>query len=303
MRIIVIGKGGQIDTALQAFGDVAPGVEIVRLGRPDIDLSKPETLQAPIRAARPDVIISSAAYTAVDKAESESNLAQAVNGNGPGELARISKSLNVPILHLSTDYVFSGDKDDPYVETDMPAPVSIYGKTKLSGERQIAAATDNHVILRTAWTYSSYGDNFVKTMLRLAENRDEINVVDDQHGCPTYAPEIAHALVTVAQRVAADPDPALRGVFHLTGQGETTWAEFAVAILAGREARGGKPVKVNRITTDQYPTPAKRPASSRLSGAKLQAIYGLKLNPWRVSLDLCLDRLINSGSSDIRRRE
>ena len=290
MRIVVTGKEGQVDTSLQALGEKL-GIEVIRVGLPEVDLSKTETLSGPIKAAKPDVIISSAAYTAVDKAESEADLAQLINGDGPGELARIAAELNIPILHLSTDYVFAGDKDGVYDESDTPAPVSVYGKTKLSGEEQIKAATEDHVILRTAWVYSPYGNNFVKTMLRLGETRDELNVVADQNGCPTYAPEIARALLTVAQRVVADTDPALRGIFHLTGQGETTWAGFAEAIFAGSADRGGKLVKVNPIPTSDYPTPAKRPANSRLSGEKLAATYDLRLDPWRVSLDDCLTRL------------
>ena len=296
MRIVVTGKEGQVDTSLAELGETL-GIEIVRIGLPEIDLSKPETLSGPVKAAKPDLIISSAAYTAVDKAESETELAQAINGDGPGELARIAAELNIPILHLSTDYVFAGDKDGIYLETDTPAPVSVYGKTKLSGEEQIRAATPNHVILRTAWVYSPYGNNFVKTMLRLGETRDELNVVADQNGCPTYAPEIARALLSVAQRVVADSDPALRGTFHLTGQGETTWAGFAEAIFAGSSMRGGKAVKVNPIPTSDYPTPAKRPANSRLSGEKLATTYDLRLDPWRVSLNDCLTRLTGVGAN------
>ncbi len=290
MRVVVTGKEGQVDTSLAELGEKL-GIEIIRVGLPEIDLSKPETLAGPVKAAKPDLIISSAAYTAVDKAESEAGLAQAINGDGPGELARIAAELNIPILHLSTDYVFAGDKDGVYDETDTPAPVSVYGRTKLSGEEQIKAATSNHVILRTAWVYSPYGNNFVKTMLRLGETRDELNVVADQNGCPTYAPEIARALLTIAQRVAKDSDPKLRGTFHLTGQGETTWAGFAEAIFAGSAERGGKAVRVNPIPTSAYPTPASRPANSRLSGEKLAATYDLRLDPWGVSLDDCLTRL------------
>ncbi|MDC7682871.1 dTDP-4-dehydrorhamnose reductase [Asticcacaulis sp. BYS171W] len=297
MRILVTGTEGQVDTSLKALGE-RMGIEVIRIGLPDIDLSKPKTLAEPVRAAKPDVIISSAAYTAVDKAESETALAQAINGDGPGALAKLAAELNVPILHLSTDYVFAGDKDGIYDESDVPAPVSVYGATKLSGETQIAAATDNHVILRTAWVYSPYGNNFVKTMLRLGETRDELNVVADQHGCPTYAPEIARALIAVAQRVVADPDPTLRGVFHLTGQGETTWAGFAEGIFAGSAARGGKAVKVNPIPTEAYPTPAKRPANSRLSGEKLNQSYGLRLDPWETSLDECLTALTGTVAKE-----
>jgi len=297
MRVLVTGKEGQVDTSLQQLGDATPGVEVIRLGLPEIDLSRPETLEGPVREARPDVIISSAAYTAVDKAESERELAEAINADGPGELARLAAALDIPLLHLSTDYVFPGDKDGAYVETDTPGPVSVYGLTKLSGEMAIEKATDNHVILRTAWVYSPYGNNFVKTMLRLAETRDEINVVADQHGCPTYAPEIARALLAVAHRVVTDRDPGLRGVFHLTGQGETTWADFASAIFAGAAVRGRKAVTVNPIPTSAYPTPAKRPANSRLDGGMLAKVYNLRLDPWRTSLDACLDVLIGPGKT------
>ncbi|HTN41609.1 MAG TPA: dTDP-4-dehydrorhamnose reductase, partial [Asticcacaulis sp.] len=276
MRILVTGKEGQVDTSLLALGEQL-GLEIIRIGLPEIDLSKPETLGAPVLDARPDVIISSAAYTAVDKAEAEAELAQTINGDAPGALARLAAELDIPILHLSTDYVFAGDKTSAYDETDTPAPVSVYGKTKLSGEVQIRAATDNHVILRTAWVYSPYGNNFVKTMLRLGETRDELNVVSDQHGCPTYAPEIARALLAIAQQVTIDRDPTLRGTFHLTGQGETTWAEFAEAIFKGAESRGRQPVRVKPISTNEYPTPSKRPANSRLNGNKLDDTYGLRL--------------------------
>lgn len=293
MRIVVTGTEGQVDTALQVLGE-AMGHDIIRLGLPEIDLAKPETLSAPIRAARPDVIVSSAAYTAVDKAESEQALAQAVNGDGPGEVARIAADLNIPILYLSTDYVFSGDKPMPYVEDDATGPVGVYGQTKLSGEIQVAGATPNHVILRTAWVYSPYGRNFVKTMLRLGETRDEVGVVADQRGSPTYAPEIARAVLTIAERVVADADPALRGVFHLTGQGETHWAGFAEAIFAGSAARGGKAVKVIPIATTDYPTPARRPANSRLNSEKLSKIYDLRLDPWHVSLEDCLTRLLGA---------
>ncbi|MGN6366227.1 dTDP-4-dehydrorhamnose reductase [Asticcacaulis taihuensis] len=297
MRILVTGKEGQVDTSLQTLGENL-GLEIIRIGLPEIDLSKPETLEAPIREIRPDAIISSAAYTAVDKAETETDLAQAINGDAPGVLARLAAELDIPILHLSTDYVFAGDKDGLYDETDTPAPVSVYGRTKLSGEEQIRAATDNHVIVRTAWVYSPYCNNFVKTMLRLGETREELNVVADQHGCPTYAPEIARALLAITQQVVVDRDPTLRGTFHLTGQGETTWAEFASAIFKGAFERGRKRVRINPITTAEYPTPASRPANSRLNGDKLDAIYGLRLDPWDVSLDDCLNKLITDTIKD-----
>lgn len=297
MKIVVTGKEGQVDTSLQMLADATPGVAVLRLGLPEIDLSRPATLEAAIRAAAPDVIVSSAAYTAVDKAESEPELAQRINGDGPGELARIARRLDVPIIHLSTDYVFAGDKLGVYDEDDAPAPDSVYGSSKLSGERQVAAGAADHVILRTAWVYSPYGHNFVRTMLRLAETRDEVAVVADQHGCPTYAPEIARAVLAVAHRLRADSDPGLRGLFHLTGQGETTWAAFAEAIFAAQGRRGGPSATVRPITTADYPTAARRPANSRLSGVKLKHTYGLQLDPWRVSLEHCLDALAHAAAS------
>lgn len=291
MRVLVTGTQGQVDTSLSVRGD-SDGIEVIRLGLPDIDLANQSSLEGPIRAARPDVIISSAAYTAVDLAESEPDLAQKINGDAPGELARIAADLNVPILHLSTDYVFAGDKAGYYLESDPPAPTSVYGTTKLSGEYQISKHTPNHVILRTAWVYSPYGNNFVKTMLRLAHSRQELNVVDDQFGCPTYAPEIARALLAIARRVVADPDPTLRGIFNLTGSSDTTWAGFASAIFAEARARGHPTAKINPIASKDYPTRAKRPSNSRLSGEKLYNAYGLRLDPWQKSLVQCIDALI-----------
>jgi len=299
MRILVTGKEGQVDTSLQALADQVSDIELIRIGLPEADLSRPETLDALVRGARPDVIISSAAYTAVDKAESESELAEAINGHGPSRLAQLAAELQIPILHLSTDYVFAGDKDGAYIESDETAPVSAYGRTKLLGEQLIAQATPDHVILRTAWVYSPYGNNFVKTMLRLGETREEINVVADQYGCPTYAPEIARALLAVARRVVSDPAPELRGLFHLTGQGETTWAGFAEAVFAGAAARGRKGVRVNPIPTSAYPTPATRPANSRLIGEKLFNTYSIQLDPWQVSLAQCLDLLVGASREEI----
>ena len=295
MRIVVTGKHGQVVTALKA---AAPhGVTILPLGRPECDLAQPNTLTEAIEAMMPDVIISAAAYTAVDKAESEPDLAHTINGLAPEALSHIARELHVPILHLSTDYVFDGSKVEPYEESDATGPVSVYGATKLQGENGIRHGTDNHVILRTAWVYSPYGANFVKTMLRLSETRDEINVVCDQHGCPTSALDIAAALIEIAHKVRKDTSPHLRGTFHLTAPDEASWAGFAEAIFAGQQARadkglGGKAITVHPIPTSAYPMPARRPANSRLNGAKLKAAYGIELPSWRLSLQTVLDQLI-----------
>jgi dTDP-4-dehydrorhamnose reductase len=292
MHILVTGKQGQVVNALKHVAASTSRVTLSMLGRPEADLADPASLRAPILALKPDIIISAAAYTAVDAAESEPDLAMTVNATAPGELAKLADELGIPILHLSTDYVFGGDKSGPYVETDPTGPINTYGRSKLSGEQAIMSVTPNHVILRTAWVYSPFGANFVKTMLRLAETRDTVSVVADQFGCPTSALEIARVLLIIARRVHEDPDPALRSIFHLTAQGQASWAEFAEAIFAGLAQRGGKIIRVESIATSAYPTLAKRPLNSRLSDEKLSQIYDLKLAHWLSSLDTCLDMLL-----------
>lgn len=290
MRIAVTGLKGQVVSALVEAG-TAQGFEVIALGRPVLDLAEPMTIHAAIAGARPDFIVSAAAYTAVDKAESEPDIAHAINGAGAGAVAAAAAAIGVPIVHISTDYVFDGSKPTPYVETDPTHPLGIYGASKLSGERLVAAATGNHAIVRVAWVYSPFGANFVKTMLRLAETRDELGVVADQHGGPTSGHDIARAILTIGDRLVRDPAPNLRGCFHLPPAGEATWADFAQAIFTGAAARGRKGARVRAITTADYPTPAKRPANSRLDGAKIFALHGIVLPHWQESLDACLDRL------------
>ncbi len=290
LRIAVTGLTGQVVSALI---ERAPReVELIALGRPQLDLSMRDAVLATLRAARCDVIVNAAAYTAVDRAESEPDLAMRVNGEGAGYVAEVAAELGAPLLHLSTDYVFDGTLDRPWREDDPTGPTGAYGRSKLAGEQAIAAIHANHAILRTAWVYSPFGANFVKTMLRLGETRSEIGVVADQTGNPTSALDIADALIAIATRLRADPSPALRGVFHMTGAGAATWADFAEAIFAEAERRGRPPIKVRRIATADYPTPAKRPANSRLDNEKLSRAYGLALPHWRTSLTTCLDRLI-----------
>jgi len=297
MRIVVTGRTGQVVTALaeKAFD---AGIELVALGRPELDLTDAASVRRTIEGARPDVIVSAAAYTDVDGAEAEPELAFAINAAGPASLARTAGSLGVPIIHLSTDYVFSGDKATPYAETDRPGPISVYGRSKLAGEQRVADATPRHVILRTAWIYSPFRSNFLKTMLRLAEGQNSVRVVADQFGQPTSALDIATAVLTVGQRLVVDPDRSLRGVFHVTGRADATWADFAEAIFHGLRTRTGKVVAVERIGTADYPTRAKRPANSRLSSEKLRDVYGVVLPDWRHSTEMVLDRLLgNSGVS------
>ncbi len=291
MRIAVTGKHGQVVSALIERGPFA-GVEIVAVGRPELNLADNASIRTALLGLKPDAIVSAAAYTAVDKAESDEVAAFAINADGPAAIASIAEELGIPVVHLSTDYVFPGDKSGFYVETDETGPTSVYGKSKLAGEQAIAAATANHAILRTAWVYSPYGANFVKTMLRLAETRDALNVVADQQGTPTSALDIADAVIAIAQRLANDADPNLRGVFHMTGSGEATWAEFAEEIFYNLHQTTGKKIAVGRITTADYPTPAARPANSRLSNGKLNEIYGIALPDWRQSTRAVLERLL-----------
>ncbi|EHS53131.1 dTDP-4-dehydrorhamnose reductase [Rhizobium sp. PDO1-076] len=291
LRIAVTGKQGQVVSSLVERGALS-GAEIIAVGRPELDLIDHKSIRASLLKIKPDAIVSAAAYTAVDKAESEEALAFAVNAHGPTTVAEVANELGIPIVHLSTDYVFTGDKDGFYNEADETGPVSAYGRSKLAGELGVAAANPNHAILRTAWVYSPFGANFMKTMLRLAETRDSVNVVADQFGTPTSALDIADAVISVARRLSTDLDPKLRGVFHLTGGGEATWADFAEMIFSGLHARSGKHVSIGRITAADYPTPAKRPANSRLSNEKLKQTYGITAPDWKESAKVVLDRLL-----------
>lgn len=291
MRIAVTGKQGQVAQALLERGPAA-GIEVAAAGRPELDLADPASVERALFALRPDVVISAAAYTAVDRAESEPEVAMAINGQGAGAVASAAAKLGVPVVHLSTDYVFDGTKASPYLESDPVGPVSVYGRSKLEGERQVAAANPDHAILRTAWVYSPFGANFVKTMLGLAEAHETLRVVADQKGQPTSALDIADGVIAIARRLRDDPDQRLRGVFHMTGAGEASWADFAETIFAGLRRRTGRVVSVERISTADYPTAAKRPANSRLANDSLRQIHGLVLPDWRRSTEDVLDRLV-----------
>ncbi|MEI5668084.1 dTDP-4-dehydrorhamnose reductase [Bosea sp. CCNWLW174] len=293
MRIVVTGWTGQVVQAM--LERVPAGFEVVALRRPELDLAALKTVAPALRSAKPDVIVNAAAYTAVDQAESEPELALRVNGEAAGEAARVAAALGVPMIQISTDYVFDGGLGRPYREDDPVGPISAYGASKLAGEHAVATATENHAILRTAWVYSPFGKNFVRTMLRLAETRDELGVVADQHGCPTSALDIADAIFAVARNLTDRPnEAALRGIFHMVAQGEAVWADVAEAIFAEREALGGAPVRVKRIATADYPTPARRPANSRLDSTRLAEIHQVRLPQWQDALSICVRRLLTS---------
>lgn len=292
MRIAVTGRNGQVATALIERAASA-GHTVIAVGRPDLDLAEDGDATAVFAAVKPDVIVSAAAHTAVDKAESEADLAFAINGRGAGRVAKAAAALGVPVIHLSTDYVFDGSKPTAWVESDPVAPLGVYGASKLAGEEAVLGSGARAVVLRVAWVHSPFGANFVKTMLRLAETRDRLGVVADQIGAPTSAFDIADGILTVATNLLARPaDPALEGVFHMGAGGpDASWADFAEAIFEGTAARGLKVPAVDRIATSAYPTPAKRPARSRLDSSKLARVHGVVLPDWRGSLELVLDRL------------
>lgn len=291
-RILVTGTEGQVVGSLIEKVAGRTDVEIVTIGLPELDFTATDRIAPAIEALAPDVILSVAAYTAVDAAETDEATALAVNGTAVGEIGKAGARLGVPVVHLSTDYVFSGNKTEPYVETDATGPLSAYGRTKLAGELALAAATANHAILRTAWVYSPFGKNFVRTMLRLGESRDSLGVVDDQIGNPTSALDIADGLLKVADNLLASQDAAARGVFHMTGSGTASWADFAAEIFRLSALLGGKAVTVNRIPTSAYPTPATRPANSRLDCGKLAAVHGVRLPDWHGSTETVVRRLM-----------
>ncbi|BBD03684.1 dTDP-4-dehydrorhamnose reductase [Sphingobium sp. YG1] len=290
MKIAVTGTAGQVVTSLIERGTAA-GHEVIAIGRPDLDLADPASVVRALEAAAPDVIVSAAAYTAVDKAETESDLAFAVNGAGAGAVAQAAKALGVPLIHISTDYVFDGTLDRPYLESDPTGPTGVYGASKLAGEQAVLDTHDNSAVLRIAWVYSPFGGNFVKTMLRLAADRDDLGVVGDQVGNPTSALAIADGILQVATNMVADHSLELRGTFHMTAPGEASWADFAQAIFAASAACGGPTALVRSIGTTDYPTPATRPANSRLDCALIARVHGVTLPDWRTSLDEVMDRL------------
>ncbi|UGV25844.1 dTDP-4-dehydrorhamnose reductase [Rhodopseudomonas boonkerdii] len=292
MRIAITGRNGQVAQSLLERAAIA-ALDVSTIARPGVDLTRPNEVEAALVALAPQVVVNAAAYTAVDLAESEPDLAYAVNVEGAAAVARTASRLGIPIIHLSTDYVFDGTLDRPYCESDATGPLGVYGQTKLEGERAIISASDNHAILRTAWVYSPFGKNFARTMLSLASKRDEISVVSDQLGSPTNALDIVNGIIAVAENLVQKPSAAeLRGVFHMTGAGETTWAGFAEAVFDVSAAAGGPSAHVKPIPMSSYPTPAKRPANSRLDNSKLFKVHGVHLPDWRQSLPDTVERLL-----------
>jgi len=293
-RILLTGKNGQVGWELQrslaAFG------EVIAVDAEDMDLADPDAIRRTVREVRPNIIINPAAYTAVDKAEGDANLAMAVNGTAPGIFAEEAQQLGAVLVHYSTDYVFDGNKHTPYVESDMPDPQSVYGSTKLAGELAIRVSGCKYLILRTSWVYGVHGANFVKTILRLAKERDELRIVADQFGAPTWARDLAHSTAAALSCWKNNAwDQNLSGLYHLTNAGRTNWHQYAEEIVrlarAYDPALATKPLKIHAIATHEYPVPAKRPSNSVLANDKIRDAFGIVLPAWQDSLAECV-RLI-----------
>jgi dTDP-4-dehydrorhamnose reductase len=289
--ILVTGGTGQLASALAAAGR---GVHCV--GRPDFDFDWPETIEATFRAATPRLVVNAAAYTAVDAAETDSEAAYRANRDGPAILARLCAEADIPLIHVSTDYVFDGSKPEPYVETDPVGPQGVYGASKLAGEQAVMASGARAIILRTAWVYAATGKNFVRTMLAVGKTRDRLNVVGDQHGCPTTAADLADAILAIVALIDRTGwQDRYRGIFHAAGTGATTWHGLAIATFEEAARHGAKVPEVVAITTADWPTPARRPANSRLDCTRLHAVFGVRLPHWRESLTRTIDRIYASA--------
>lgn len=286
MRVFITGCNGQVGSCLTKQLANNENTVVLTLDREHLDITNQDAVNAAVNEFKPNIIINAAAHTAVDKAEEEIDLAYAINRDGPKYLAQAAKSVGAAILHISTDYVFKGNKVGEYVETDTTNPQSVYGESKLAGEVAVAEACDKHIILRTAWVFGENGNNFVKTMLRLGENRDALSIVGDQFGGPTYAGDIAHTLIQIVKGITQRNEVEY-GIYHYSGLPHVSWFEFANAIFdvaVKQKVLAKKPV-LTSITTDQYPTPAKRPSNSRLSTDKICQGFSVKASDWKAALN------------------
>jgi dTDP-4-dehydrorhamnose reductase len=298
-KIVVLGRSGQLGWELRH--KLACLGQVVTIGLPEIDLKDPATLRKAVRAVEATVIVNAAAYTAVDKAESEPELAMAINATAPGVLAEEAKRLGSILVHYSTDYVFDGSKQGPYVETDAPNPMNVYGKSKLAGDEAIQSSGCEYLILRTSWVYAARGNNFLLTMLRLAGERTELRIVDDQTGAPTSSECIAQATAGILAQLLAPSSNGLdgrSGIYNLTNAGETTWFGFAQALLSkAAETMGTSVPKLIPILTREFPRPARRPVNSRLSCERIEETFGVRMPPWEEALSLVLETQRHGASS------
>lgn len=285
MKILVTGSNGQVGNSLIKQLSQMPDIEFLAVSREQLDITDGAAVAKLVNEFKPDAIINAAAYTAVDKAEEEVELSYAINCDGPQLLAEAANRVGAVMLHISTDYVFAGGKDSEYLETDATEPQGVYGKSKLAGELAVAAACPQHVILRTAWVFCETGNNFVKTMLRLAQSRDELDVVCDQFGGPTYAGDIANALIVMAKAIS-NGNQAF-GIYHYSGLAHVNWYQFACEIFKQAKSQGilDKEMHVKAITSEQYPTPAKRPENSKLDCNKILQNFSVQASDWRAALN------------------
>jgi dTDP-4-dehydrorhamnose reductase len=289
MKILLLGKNGQVGWELRRA--LAPLAEVAAVDYPEVNFTDALALRALVAAANPSVVVNAAAYTAVDKAESEPDLCRQVNAAAPGILAEAAKKAGALMVHYSTDYIFDGTKTSPYVEADAPNPLGAYGRSKLEGDRAVKASGADHLIFRLCWVYGARGQNFMLTMQRLAREREKLRVVGDQLGCPTWSRMIAETTALALKQVLAGADrSAYNGEYHLAAGGQANWHEFASRIIEGMPETERKCRAVERITTAEYPTPAKRPAYSVLDCGKLQKTFGLRLPHWEASLRQVLDQ-------------
>ncbi|MEM6903880.1 MAG: dTDP-4-dehydrorhamnose reductase [Pseudomonadota bacterium] len=300
IHLLVTGATGQVGNEIARRAptnpEAADAIRLTCLNRQEADLSKPRELRNTIELHRPDGVINAAAYTAVDRAEEEEDLATIINGEAPGLIAETCQDLGIPMLHISTDYVFDGGKPTPYLETDPIAPLGAYGRSKAAGEKAVRDACAEHLILRTAWVYSAHGNNFVKTMLRVGADRDELRVVADQHGIPTAAGDIAETCIDAMRQVLTYKRRDIWGTYHYTGAEPTTWHGFADAIFELAEPRWQRRPLVAPITTLDYPTPAARPANSVLDCSLIADRLGLNPKPWRKSLATVVNQLLDQAA-------
>jgi dTDP-4-dehydrorhamnose reductase len=294
MRFLLLGGSGQVGTEFQSL-PLPRGVEVVAPDEAALDLADHGAIERVIADGSWSAVINAAAYTDVDRAESEEAKALAINGEAPARLAAATSRLGIPLVHISTDYVFDGRKGAPYVESDAPSPLNAYGRTKLAGEQAVAVGNPRHLIVRTSWVYSPYGRNFVRTILRLASERDRLCIVADQRGCPTAAQDVANVCLSLALRFGSSRQSGPYGLYHFAGGGEATWHEFAKAIV--ELAHLPRSTEVAPISTEDYPTPAKRPADSRLDCEALDRDFCIRPRPWRESLKDTLDRLLASSKA------
>jgi dTDP-4-dehydrorhamnose reductase len=290
MRVVVIGKYGQLARCL---AERAPAhVELVCFGRDELDLADPSADRSTLASRRPELVINAAAFTAVDAAETDRDAAFALNAHGPARLAEFCAQREIGLIHISTDYVFDGNQTRPYVEADSTAPLNVYGESKLSGEVAVADILARHIIIRTSWLYSAFGSNFVKTMLRLAGERDSLRIVSDQIGRPTSAAQLASVIWNIAGQLCAHGDTrSLWGTYHYADSAEMSWADFAAAIFAMPEAELRRAPQIERIASSDYAAPAKRPSYSVLDTTKIESTFGIRPAFWRDSLRAVLSRL------------